>query len=258
MDHTHSQEYVPQCQHNLPLVDIAPSESAPRPPDPSPRSSTARLYRASAFCRPYRLRYSVSPNRPRAMSSLANAMVTVPLPAVAVEVKRPRRLRAPSGIWGDGTELDGVDYLNADPTLERQFHVQAKGVHEGGTVKRFNDRGKGREAPVGTGTRVTNATVGPGARAPANGTIDLGKFREPEAPKKRKRERERNRSLHCTRYLWPRVWRCCCRYLQGTESKEEKRTWAATAQVAEPDSEYEWDQSPNGLWRFFTLTSTWH
>ena len=41
MDHTHSQEYVPQCQHDLHLVAIAPSKSTPRPPDLSLRSSTA-------------------------------------------------------------------------------------------------------------------------------------------------------------------------------------------------------------------------
>ena len=174
-------------------------------------------YRASAFCRPYRLRYSVSPNRPRAMSSLANAKVTVPLPAVAVETKRPRRPRAPSGIWGDGTELDAVDDLNADPTLESQFQVQAKGVDEGGTVRRIDGRGKGRTTPVGTGTRITNTNVGPSARAPANVAIDLGKFREPDAPKKRKKKRERERGrnpfITVTRRLWPRVRHCCCGYL---------------------------------------------
>ena len=125
------------------------------------------------------------------MSSLANAKVAVLLPAVAVEVKRPRWPRAPSRIWGDATELDGVDDLNADQTLERQFQAQAKGVYEGGTVKRFDDGGNGRATPVGMGTWITNANVGPSARAPANGTIDLGKFREPHVPKKQERERGR-------------------------------------------------------------------
>ena len=72
---------------------------------------------------------------------------TVLLPAVAVEVKGPRRPSAPCGIWGDGTELDAVDDSNADPTLERQIHVQATGVHEGGTVKRFETEGKGERHP---------------------------------------------------------------------------------------------------------------
>ena len=85
--------------------------------------------------------------------------------------------------------MDGVDDPNADPTLERQVQAQAKGVDEGGTVKRFDDRGNGRATLVGMGTRITNATVGPSARAPANGTIDLGKFREPDVPKERERER---------------------------------------------------------------------
>ena len=99
---------------------------------------------------------------------------------------------------GDGTESDGVDDLNADPTLERQFQVQAKGVHKGGTVKRFDDRGQGRATLVGMGTRITNGNVGPSVRAPANGTIDLGKFRKPDVPKKRQRERERERKPFIT------------------------------------------------------------
>ena len=81
------------------------------------------------------------------MSSLANAKVTVPLPAVAVEVKRPRCPRAPSRIWGNGTELDGVDDLNADPTLERQFQAQAKGVHEGGAESSSMTEGMGERHP---------------------------------------------------------------------------------------------------------------
>ena len=92
-------------------------------------------------------------------------------------------------------ELDALDDLDVDPTQERQFRVQVKGVNEGGTVRRFDDR-KGRATlPVGTGTRITNAIVDPSAKAPAN----LAKFREPDVPKKRERERERerNRSLHC-------------------------------------------------------------
>ena len=138
---------------------------------------------------------------------------TVLLPAVAVEVKGPRRPSAPCGIWGDGTELDAVDDSNADPTLERQIHVQATGVHEGGTVKRFETegKGKGRMTPVGTGTRITNANVGPSARAPANGTIDLAKFRESDVTKKREgkgegegeeRERKPFIALHPPRAQW--------------------------------------------------------
>ena len=70
-------------------------------------------------------------------------------------------------------------------------------------MKRFEDRGKGRATPVGTGTRITNTNVGPSAKAPANATIDLAKFRKPDVPKKREKEwkRERNRSLCCIRRL---------------------------------------------------------
>ena len=62
-------------------ISIAPSKSAPRPPDLSPPSSIARLHRACVFCRAYRLRYSIrSTDRPSAMSSPAHAKVTIPLP----------------------------------------------------------------------------------------------------------------------------------------------------------------------------------
>ena len=45
---------------------------------------------------------------------------------------------------------------------------------------------------------MTNANVGPSIRAPANETIDLGKFREPDVPKKRERERGRGRKPFIT------------------------------------------------------------
>ena len=207
------------------------------------------LYRASAFCRPYRLRYAVSPNLPSVMSSLANAKVTVPLPAVAVEVKRPRRQRAPSGIQGDGTELDAADDLNVDPTLERKFQVQATGVHEGGTVEWLDGRGKGRATPVGGGTWVTNVNVGPSATAPANGTIDLGKFREPDVRKKRE---SGEKTVHCAASA--ACGRGFCAAAAGI--CEEESTWTATAQVAEPDLEYEWDQVAQRFVAF--LYSHWH
>ena len=87
--------------------------------------------------------------------------------------------------------MDALDDLNVDPTLAQQFQVQAKGVNEGGTVKRFEDRGKGRATPVGPRTRIANANVGPSAKAPANGTVGLSRFREPDVPKTWERERER-------------------------------------------------------------------
>ena len=144
--------------------------------------------------------------------------------------------------------------LFRSPTLERQFHVQAKGVHEGGTVKRFDDRGKRRATPVDTGTRITNANAGPRARAPANGMIDLGKFREPDVPKKRQREREKERKPFITLHPPPvaAVRRCCT----CEESESEERTWTATAQAAEPDSEYGWDQVAQRFVAF--LYSHWH
>jgi hypothetical protein len=111
-----------------------------------------------------------------------------------VEVKRPRRPRAPSGIWGDGTELDALDDLDVDPTQERQFQVQAKGVNEGGTVKRFDDKGKGRAAPAST--RITSPNGSPNRKTSANGAVDLSKFKEPELPKKRERERKPFITLH--------------------------------------------------------------
>jgi len=164
---------------------IAPSRSAPAPlrsfaatvkspPLPSPRVTSPTAISAAKW--------------PWPISSLATARVTVPLPAGAVEVKRPRRPRAPSGIWGDGTELDALDDLDVNPTQERQFQVQARGVNEGGTVKRFDDKCKGRATPVST--RVTSPNASPNGKAPANGKADLSRFREPDLPKKRERERK--------------------------------------------------------------------
>ena len=111
-----------------------------------------------------------------------------------MEVKRPRRPRAPSGIWGDGTELDTLDDLDVDPTQERQFQVQAKGVNEGGTVKRFDDKGKARAATVIT--RIANLNGSANGKTSANGKVDLSKFKEPDLPKKRERERKPFIALH--------------------------------------------------------------
>ena len=77
-------------------VAIAPSKSAPHPPDlrdrqepacPEPARSVAHIA-CGTRC----------PHRPRAMSSLARAKVAVPLPAGAVEVK-PSRSRAMGPSW---------------------------------------------------------------------------------------------------------------------------------------------------------------
>ena len=112
-------------------------------------------------------------------------------------------------------------------------------------MKRFEDRGKGRATPVGTGTRITNAYASPSAMAPANGTVDLAKFREPDVPKKREREWERERKPFITLHL-PSVAAGSALLLQSTSeetaSKEEERTRTATARAAESDSEYECDQ----------------
>ena len=191
------------------------------------------------------------------MSSLANAKVTVPLPSIAVGVKHPRRLRAPSGIWGDGTELDAVDGLNADPTLEKQFQGQATGVHEGGMVRRFDDRGKGRATPVGTGTRITIANVGPSARVPANGTIDLGKFREPDVPKERERKREgRKREKPFIPLHLPPVAVGSALLLQ-VPAREPYQQGPPPPKWPNLIRNMNGTQSPKGLWRFFTLTGTW-
>jgi hypothetical protein len=160
-------------------VAMAPSKSAP-----APVKSFAAIVKSPPAPSSPRVASPLSfgaAKRPWMISSLANAKVTVPLPAGAVEVKRPRRPRAASGIWGDGTELDALDDLDVDPTLERQFQVQAKGVHDGGTVKRFDEKGKGRVTPVGTRMASPNASP--------NGKVDLAKFREPDVPKKRERQR---------------------------------------------------------------------
>jgi len=89
---------------------------------------------------------------------------------------------------GDGTELDALDDLDVDPTQERQFQVHAKGVNEGGMVKRWDESGKGKAAPVGI--RITNPNASP------NGKFDLSKFKEPDFPKKRERERKPFITLH--------------------------------------------------------------
>ena len=231
---------------------IAPSKSVP-----VPAKSFAAIVKSPPALSPRVLspvlpavRSASGPHRPRAMTSLANAKVTVPLPAGAVEVKRPRRPRAPSGIWGDGTELDALDDLSVDPTLERQFQVQAKGVHEGGMVKRFEDRGKG---PVGM--RITHANDGLSARGLANGTVDLAKFREPDVPKKRERERERKPFI--TLHPPPVASGSALLQVPARKPNPKRKRERGPPPSKRPNliRNMNGTKSPKGLWRFFTLTT---
>ena len=239
---------------------IAPSKSAP---GSGPARSFAAIVKSPPALSPRVLspvspvvRSVGGPHRPRAKTSLANAKVTVPLPAGAVEVKRPRRPRAPSGIWGDGTELDALDDLSVDPTLERQFQVQAKGVHEGGMVRRFEDRGKGRAIePVGTGTRIINANDGLSARALVNGTVDLAKFREPDAPKKRERERKPFITLHPP----PVASGSALLQVPARKPNPKRKRERGPPPSKRPNliRNMNGTKSPKGLWRSFTLTTEW-
>ena len=246
----------PRVCSSMPPRRYRPSKSAPRPPGLSPPSSTAR--RTEPARSVARIACGTqSPLTDRAQCLPANANVTVPLPAVAVEVKRLCCPRVPSGTWGDGTEPDAVDDLNADPTPERQFQVQATGVHEGGTVKWFDGRGKGRATPVGMGTLITNANVGPSARAPANGTIDLGKSREPDVPKKRKRERERKPFITLRP---PPVAAGSALLLQVPARKPKRRRERGPPPPMRPNMirDMNGTKLPKRLRPFFTLTGTWH
>ena len=74
------------------------------------------------------------------------------------------------------------------------------------------------------------------AKAPANGTIDLAKFREPDAPKKR--EKENAASAACSRGFGA----AAAGTSEESEEEEKERTRTAIAQAAESDPESDWDQ----------------
>ena len=234
-------------------IAIAPSKSVPTPVRSFAAIVKSPPLPSSRVLSPISPTVISAPKRPRAISSLANAKVTVPLPTGAVEVKRPRRPRAPSGIWGDGTELDALDDLNVDPTREWQFQVQAKGVNEGGTVKRFDDKGKGRATPVGT--RTTNPNVSPNAKAPANGMVDLSKFREPDLPKKLERQRKPSITLHP-----PPVATGSAKLLQVPSRKPnpKRKRERGPPPPKRPNliRNMNGTKSPKGMWHSFTLTET--
>jgi len=224
---------------------IAPSKSAPAPvrsfaaivkspPLPSPRVTSPTAMNPG--------------KRLWTMSSLANAKVTFPLPAGAVEVKRPRRPRAPSGIWGDGTELDALDDLDVDPTQERQFQVQAKGVNEGGTVKWFDGKGKARAAPVST--RITNPNGSPNGNVSTDGRVDLSKFKEPDLPKKRERERKPFITLHPP----PAATGSALLQVPGRTSNPKRKRERAPPPPKRPNLIRNMNEvkSPKGVWLYLT------
>ena len=104
--------------------------------------------------------------------------------------------------------------------------------------------GKGERHPSVTGTWIANANVGPSARAPANGTVDLAKFRTGQT--EQAGEGEGEKTVHCAA---PAACRrgfttAAANTCAGSEEEEEERTWTATARAAKPDSVYEWDQVP--------------
>ena len=170
------------------------------------------------------------------MTSLAHAKVAIPLPAGAVEVNARAALGHSVGSGTTGPSWMPLTTWMSTRLRRGQFQVLAKGVHR--RVKRFDDRGKGGGTPVGPGTRITNANVGPSAKAPANATIDLAKFREPDVPKKG----ERGENVHyaasaaCTHGSGAAA---AAATWEETKAEEEGRTRTATAQVAKCDSEYE-------------------
>ena len=156
------------------------------------------------------------------MSSLAHAKVTVPRPAGTVEVNRPRRPRAPSGIWGDGTELDALDDLSDDPTLERQF-------------------------------QVTNANVGPSAKGPCE------QARRPFQVSNRTYRRSGERKPFITLYP-PPVASSSALLLQvprrNPKRKSERERGPPLPKRPNLIRNMNKTESPKGLWRFITLTGT--
>ena len=169
-----------------------------------------------------------------------------------MEIKRPRRPRAPSGIWGDGTELDALDDLDVDPTQERQFQVQARGVNEGGTVKTLDDKGKWRAAPVNI--RIANPNTSPNGISSSNGKIDLSKFKEPEVPKKRERERRPFITLHPP----PATMGSALLQVPGRNSNTRRKRERPHPLPKRPNLIRNMNEvkSPKGVWLHFTLAKT--
>ena len=140
--------------------------------------------------------------------------------------------------------MDALDDLDVDPTQERQFQVQAKGVNEGGTMKRLDDKGKWRAAPVSI--RIANPNTDP------NGKIDLSKFKEPELPKKRERERKPFITLHPP----PVTMGSALLQVPGRNSIPKRRRERAPPLPKRPNLIRNMNEvkSPKGVWLRFTLT----
>ena len=92
-----------------------------------------------------------------------------------------------------------------------------------------------------------------------NGTIDLGKFREPDVPKNRERERERKPfiTLHPSPVA---AGSALLLQVPGRNPKGKRKGERGPPPPKRPNliRNLNRTKSPKGLSRFFTLTGTWH